>query len=49
MNDNLTNLKIFNTIFDWLEQEEKERQIKNLRQENEKLKEYLKQISSFQM
>lgn len=49
MNDNLTNLKIFNTIFDWLEQEEKERQIKNLRQENEKLKEYLKQISSFQI
>ena len=49
MNDNLTNLKIFNTICDWLEQEEKERQIKKLRQENEKLKEYLKHISSFQI
>ena len=49
MNDNLTNLKIFNTIFDWLEQEEKERQIKNLRQENEKLKELLKHISSFEL
>ena len=49
MNDNLTNLKIFNTICDWIEQEEKERQIKNLRQENEKLKEYLKHISSFQI
>lgn len=49
MNDNLTNIKIFNTICDWLEQEEKERQIKKLQQENDKLKEYLKHISSFQI
>lgn len=49
MNDNLTNIKIFNTICEWIEQEEKEMQIKRLRQENEKLKEYLKQISSFKI
>ena len=44
MNDNLTNIKIFNTICDWIEQEEKERQIKSLRQENEKSKEYLNRL-----
>lgn len=47
MNENLTNVKIFNTICDWLEQEEKDRQIEKLRKENEQLKEMLKTLCSF--